>query len=176
MKRLTLRPQLANNCHTAAKSAVGFSSLKQLRGASAPKPLGAFFTPKGFLFGGMQWEAFGLAGFHVLRSANPLYAVTTIFSRIGCRLVNNQYVENLIMSTPLFVPRGDITPAECRDYVRIYAFQAQALTRLIDDALIESVAGEISKETHDRLGWVLWVLSDVLHAQIALCERLESQA
>lgn len=94
MRRMILTPaiNLAYASPIAAKSAVGFRSLKQLRGASAPKPLGAFFTPKGFLFGGMQWEAFGLAGFHVLRSANPLYAVTTIFRRIGCRLVNNQYV------------------------------------------------------------------------------------
>lgn len=103
--------------------------------------------------------------------ANPAQPATLLISlKHGGSSETNEIT---IMSTPLFVPRGDITPAECRDYVRIYAFQAQALTRLIDDALTESVAGEISKDTQDQLGWALWALSDVLRAQIALCERLE---
>lgn len=161
----------------AVKPAVGFSSLNRLHSAPAPSNLlGAFFisAPEGFPYGGVRGETFGSAGLSASghRSANPTYAVTILISSKWCRFGVNQ-IETTSMSTPLFVPRGDITPAECRDYVRIYAFQAQALTRLIDDALTESVAGEISKDTQDQLGWALWALSDVLRAQIALCERLE---
>lgn len=77
------------------------------------------------------------------------------------------------MSTPLFVPRGDITPAECRDYIRIYAFQAHALTQLINDAVDNCQVGDVSPDIKDHLGWAFWALSDVLRAQIALCERVE---
>lgn len=78
-----------------------------------------------------------------------------------------------IMSTPLFVPRGDITPAECHDYIRIYAFQAQALTQLVSNTFSNCRAGEDYSDTQDQLGWALWALNDLLRAQIALCERLE---
>jgi hypothetical protein len=77
------------------------------------------------------------------------------------------------MSTSLFVLRDGISPKECRDSIRIYAFQAQALTQLINETLSNCCIGAISADTHDRLGWALWALSDVLGAQVALCERLE---
>lgn len=159
----------------AVKPAVGFRSLNTIQGAQAPisSVLFLFVAPEVLLFGSVRGETFGSAGFALCcRSANPAHAATNLFRSELWQWWFNQH-KVTIMSTPLFVPRGDITPAECRDYVRIYAFQAQALTRLIDDALIESVAGEISKDTQDQLGWALWALSDVLRAQIALCERLE---
>ena len=161
-----------------AKSVVGFSSSNSLTGVQAPSNLlGAFFisAPEGFPYGGVRGEAFGLAGLSACgrRSANPAYAVTILISSEWCRFGIVQTTGTTLMSTPLFVPRGDITPAECRDYIRIYAFQAQALTQLVSNTFSNCRAGAISKDTQDQLGWALWALSDVLRAQIALCEQLE---
>lgn len=168
---MTLTPaiNLAYANSIAAKSAVGFDSLQQLRGASAPKPLGAFFTPKGFLFGGMQWEAFGLAGFHVLRSVNPLYAVTTIFDRIGCRLVHNQYVENLIMN--VFTVRSSATLPELAEQARIHSAQAHQLIKTLNDL---SQDREHFQEQFQQITNLSWLLQSLLEQQEMLCEQLES--
>lgn len=161
----------------AVKPAVGFSSLNRLHRAPAPSNLlGAFFisAPEGFPYGGVRGETFGSAGLSASghRSANPTYAVTILISSEWCRFGVNQ-IETTSMSTPLFVPRGDISPAECHDYIRIYAFQAQALTQLVSNTFSNCRAGEDYSDTQDQLGWALWALNDLLRAQIALCERLE---
>lgn len=156
MRRMTLTPatKIAYANPIAAKSAVGFSSSFKNTGAQAPSnPSVLFlFAPEGLFYGGMRGETFGSAGLStsVRRSANPAYAVTNLFSSEWCRFVTNEQLVTL-MST-LFVLRDGISPKECRDYIRIYAFQAQALTQLIDEALGNCCTGEISTDIHDRLG------------------------
>lgn len=161
----------------AVKPAVGFDSSFKNTGAQAPSNpsvLFCFIAPEGLFYGGVRGETFGSAGLStsVRRSVNPAYAVTNSIDSEWCRFVTNEQLVTL-MSTPLFVPRGDITPAECRDYVRIYAFQAQALTQLVSNTFSNCRAGEDYSDTQDQLGWALWALNDLLRAQIALCERLE---
>lgn len=158
------------NC-TAVKPAVGFSSLYQIHGASAPKSLGAFFVPEGFTFGGMQWEAFGLAGVREHRSANPLYAVAIIFSRIRCRLVINQFTDNLIM--PILIIRHAATLKELAEHARIHSAQVCALAETI-----HTLAGDQDEFQDSRhfiqVTSLIWLLLALLEQQEAMCEQIES--
>lgn len=155
---------------TAATSAVGFSSLKQSHGASAPKSLGAFFSPKGFLFGGMQWEAFGLAGLRVSRSANPLYAVAIIFSRIGCRLVSNHHTDNLIMN--VFTVRSSATLLELAEQAAIRAAQVQALAETIAN-LSDAPENFQDRRQFVRISNLMWLLEDLLPQHTEVCAKVQ---
>lgn len=84
---------------------------------------------------------------------------------------SSQQQEIIIMSA-LFVLKDGISDKECREQIRIYAFQAHALTQLINDAVDNCQVGDVSPDIKDHLGWAFWALSDVLRAQIALCERV----
>lgn len=116
MNCLTPRPQLANNRHTAAKSAVWFGDQLQVKGAPAPSNLlGAFFTPEGFLYGDVHGDTFGYAGDAFdCRFANPVYVVTTFFGEMWWRLGSTQS-KVTTMQAQSTLPPG--TPEECYTFM-----------------------------------------------------------
>lgn len=160
------------NRASAEKVGVGFSSLNQIHGASAPKSLGAFFTPEGFPFGGIRWEAFGLAGgVREHRSANPSYAATTTFSRAGCRLVIHQFTDILIM--PILIVRRAATLKELAEHARIHSAQTCALAETIHTLAADK--DEFQDSRHFiQVTSLIWLLLALLEQQEELCERIES--
>lgn len=159
------------NRASTKKVGVGFSSLQLIHGASAPTSLGAFFTPEGFPFGGVRWEAFGLAGFRECRSANPSYAATTIFSRVGCRLVIHQFTDILIM--PILIVRHAATLKELAEHARIHSAQTCALAETIHTLAADK--DEFQDARHFiQVTSLIWLLLALLEQQEELCERIES--
>jgi hypothetical protein len=160
------------NRASAEKVGVGFDSLKQIHGASAPISLGAFFAPEGFPFGGIRWEAFGLAGgVRDHRSVNPSYAATTIFSSVGCRRLVHVTVGFLIM--PILIVRRAATLKELAEHARIHSAQTCALAETI-----HTLAGD-KDEFQDSKHFIpvtslIWLLLSLLEQQEAMCERIES--
>lgn len=152
-----------------AKSVIGFDSLQVTKGASAPKPLGAFFTPIGFLFGGMQWEAFGLAGFLWRRSVNPLYAVTTIFDRVVCRLVITKPLDIPIMN--VFTVRDAATLPELAEHAAIRAAQVQALAETITN-LSDAPENFQDRRQFVRISNLMWLLEDLLPQHAEVCAEV----
>lgn len=155
----------------AATSAVGFDSLQKFQGASAPKSLGAFFTPEGFPFGGIRWEAFGLAGFLERRSVNPSYAATTIFDRVGCRLVIHQFKDILIM--PILIVRHAATLKELAEHARIHSAQTCALAETIH-TLAADRDDFLDSRHFIQVTSLIWLLLALLEQQEEFCERIES--
>ena len=172
MRRMILTPaiNLAYAYPTAATSAVGFDSLKMTKGASAPKlSLGAFFSPKGFLFGGMQWEAFGLAGFLWRRSVNPLYAVAIIFDRIGQRLVITKPLETPIMN--VFTVRSSATLLELAEQARIRTIQTYTLAETIN-SLADTHDDLQDYQRYSTVTNLMWILQDLLEQLMDVSELL----
>lgn len=173
---MTLTPaiKIAYAYSIAAQSAVGFDSLQIIQGAQAPKTsvLFLFVAPEDFPFGSVHGETFGSAGFALCcRSVNPVHAATNLFDSGLWQWWFNQH--KVTIMSALFVLKDGISPKECREQIRIYAFQAHALTQLINDAVDNCQVGDVSPDIKDHLGWAFWALSDVLRAQIVLCERVE---
>lgn len=148
---------LFNNQTIAAKSAIWFGDQLEERnnGAQAPSNLlGAFFTPEGFLYGGVHGETFGSAGFAVgvRRFANPVYAVTIFFGEKWCRFGLNQNENtNMIPDFPvddvslrvnraLSITRLLQVSAEYSDLFQIQGEDAQQVLWVIEQALLEAQA------------------------------------
>ncbi len=168
---LTPAIKIAYASRIAAKSAVGFRSLKRFRGAQAPitSVLFLFVAPEDFPFGSVHGETFGSAGLaSCRRSANPVHAATSLFRSGLWQWWFNRH-EFTIMST-LFVLRDGISPRECREQIHVLNEQMLVLIETLT-SYTETRESISLPENFNKFGWTLWLLGTLLEQQNALLTR-----
>lgn len=173
MNTLPFRISSRYNRASQAKTCDGFRSSIIDTGAPAPIVLlGAFFVPRGFSFGSTHWEAFGLAGYLYLRSANPMCAATIILFRSNrCQLIYNKIQGDTTMSNSIFSIQDGVLPSDIRDYISDSSQQIHSLScaamQLMDD-------GDFDRIQLSHLLWLLCSLSSCQLQAIEADKRLPS--
>ena len=163
---LTRAGNSANNAAIAAKSAV-WVDLQHKQHKRPGAHLKRFFCAHNLSMVGCV-GASSDAAVLVPAKVNPAQPATLLLLDLNLGGSPETHKDTIMT---VFVIRDGISDKECREQIRIYAFQAHALTQLINDAVDNCQVGDVSPDIKDHLGWAFWALSDVLRAQIALCER-----